>query len=101
MNEQEFKEKNPDLAHLVGYNMHDLEEMFPDAKGCHSKTCELNDIDHAIFMEYEQGKINDAKQGKIRVAFEVGRIGKEGNYEYPRTKIFSWYNGEKWVKLTQ
>lgn len=93
---KEFSLTNPHLSHLAGKNMTELHKMFPDAKVCTSKTCEFNDIDHAIFMEAEQHDLDMQKKGMIKIMYEW--INDDGS---GKNKLFYWYDGNKWVKLTQ
>lgn len=85
---------NEHIAHLIGKDMDELVKMFPDAKACRIPTCEMNDIDHAIFMEYEQDIFNAEKQGKIRVMHKM-------NSATDKERVFYWHDGEKWIQLKQ
>lgn len=90
------KKQNQHLVHLIGKSMPELRKMFPDAKFCDSPTCEFEDIDHAIYMEYEQ-KIKDAeRKGMIRIMY---RMNKEDD-NFISTKLFHWFNGKKWIELS-
>lgn len=51
---------NPHIKHLIGKEMWELHEMFPNANVCYSRSCKFTNLDHAIFMEYEQLK-HDSK----------------------------------------
>lgn len=86
-------DNNEHLVHLIGKNMDELNKMFPDAKVCHGEdSCEFDDIDHAILMEYEQDKINAQRQGKIRVMYREIH-GDE--------HVFYWHNDKDWIELKQ
>ena len=85
---------NEHLAHLIGKSMDELHIMFPDAKFCTSDKCGMDDIDHAIFMEYDQDLINTQRQGKIRVMYEINSVTD-------KERVFYWHDGNDWIQLKQ
>lgn len=63
MSDEQMLEANPHLKHLIGKTIDELHKMYPDAKVCYSRSCQMTDLDHGIFMEYEQ----DTKDGKNKL----------------------------------
>jgi len=79
--------------------MDELHKMFPDAPICDGVNCEMTDLDHAIFMEYEQEDINMQKKGIIKQMFLMNKNEETG--EFNDIPFFEWYNGKEWVELKQ
>ena len=79
-----------------------LQSKYPDVKLCTSLTCEFTNFDHEISYKYVQHNKNMAKQGMIRVLHKVGSTGDvELDWNSDTNRIFEWYNGKKWIELTQ
>lgn len=74
-----------------------LQSKYPDVKICTIPTCEFTDYDHEICYEFDQHNANMAKQGMIRTMYEI----IDWKDDLRSNKIFEWYNGKKWIKLTQ
>ena len=53
-------------------------------------------------MEYNQREHDMKKRGVIRVMFRVGDTGDlKKDWDSTMHKFFEWWNGDKWVELTQ
>ena len=95
MSDNDMREANPHLTHIIGKNMEQLKAMFPLADVCTDNTCVMDDLDHGIFMEYEHDRVMAEKKGMIRVMYNIIDV------DLKSTKTFHWYDGEDWVELSQ
>ena len=75
-------------------NSDELRKKYPNAKHCNDPKCEFTERDHEACMAYAQNDYEMAKKGMIKTMYRM-------NYPEPDTKFFMFYDGKKWVELTQ
>ncbi len=74
-----------------------LEEKYPDVMICKAASCGFTTPDHEIMYEYDQHNADMAKSGTIRVMYKI----IDFHPEYKSERTFDWYNGKKWITLSQ
>ena len=72
--------------------------MFPDA-AMEPHKCAFSDFDHGISMQYSQHRIDMERRGMISISYRIDKIPDKPDGKWSDTKMFSWYDGKKWITL--
>ena len=74
-----------------------LYKKYPNVKICSNVTCDFTQRDHEICYEYEQHNADMAKSGTIRIMHKI----LDFHPVYKTERIYDWWNGKKWITLSQ